>query len=531
LSPPAREKFPVLGREDRFLLLSVLLLALVLRVRGAQLLFPFFEIGPDERYLVEPALRIVQTGDLNPRFFWYGSFPIYWIALVFFLVLGAFCGTGEAPWHYCLRAFDMYDNNFLLFYIGRGSSILFGLGTIFLVYVIGKRLLGRKTAFLAAVFLTVSPLHIYFSQIFKVDISLLFWVLLSLYCSIRIYEGGAFRHYLGAGIAGGLALGTKYNFLALVPFVPALIWNPSAREEKIRNGVFVFSTALAVFLFTCPYLLLDLPAVVWAAEYFTNISRHIYGTVGASSSLPVSFYRVLVIFPFYFGPLLYLAFFPGAWEAVRPDRRLGILFLSFPVAYFLVSSFFTDTIHPQYQLPLVPFVFLGSAYGMGKLTESRERTVKWLGWGVLVISLLFFGSDLKYPHFKGIYGPYRQAGEWVDREIPESDRVLYYWWAYPPTKRLRFPSEHYAHVASKLSAATVQEFQPEWIIVTDSRVLRDQRYRSLRSYRELLEGLETGSVGSYSVAAEFRPDPLWERIAGFIHREYSDFRIRVYRRQ
>lgn len=531
MSPPLPARYSGKGRKDRILLPTVLLLALILRIRGIQLLFPYFEVGPDERYLIEPALRIVQTGNFNPQFFWYGSFPIYWIALVFFLVLGVPCAVTEAPWVHCLRVFELYDRHYLLYYLGRVSSVLFGLGTILLVYVIGRKLMGRKTAFLAALFLSVSPLHIFFSQIFKVDISLVFWVLLAAYYSLRIFEGGALRHYLGVGISAGLALGTKYNFLALAPFVPALLWSVSSRGEKIRRGVLVLALSLIVFLATCPYLLLDLPAVIWAAGYFSFIGRHIYGTVGASSSLPVGIYRFLVIFPFYFGPLVYLMFFVGAGKAVRSDRRRGVIFLIFPVLYFFVSSFFTDTIHPQYQLPLVPFVFLGGAYGMIQLTESRMEMMRLLGWAVIVLSFLFFGSDLKYPHFKGVYGPYREAGEWVDREIPKRDPVLYYWWAYPPTEQLQFPVQHYAHGASKLSVGTVRAFQPEWIVVVDSHVLRDQRYRALRSYRELLADLEAGRMGSYQVASEFRPDPLWERVAGAIHREYSDFRIRVYRRQ
>ena len=49
---------------------------------ATDLLLPYFESGPDERYLIDPALKILKTGDLNPHFFWYGSFPIYWTALL-----------------------------------------------------------------------------------------------------------------------------------------------------------------------------------------------------------------------------------------------------------------------------------------------------------------------------------------------------------------------------------------------------------------------------------------------------------------
>ncbi len=46
----------------------------------------------------------------------------------------------------------------------RVPSVLFGLGTIFVLYLIGKELFDKKTAIIASLFLATSGLHIYYSQ-------------------------------------------------------------------------------------------------------------------------------------------------------------------------------------------------------------------------------------------------------------------------------------------------------------------------------------------------------------------------------
>ncbi|MCX5859511.1 MAG: glycosyltransferase family 39 protein, partial [Proteobacteria bacterium] len=239
----------------------ILLAALVLRIRGFDLLLPYFESGPDERFVIESALNILKTGDLNPHFFWYGSFPIYWTALLYGLVLGAGClspalginwvGGGANTIAECIKNFGIYDQGFLLFYTGRVTSIVFGLATIYLVYLLGRKLWDKSTGCLAAWFLAISPLHIYFSQLFKVEISLLFWVLLTLYFSLKIYQGGTLKDYIWIGITSGLALGTKYNFIVIFPFLIILYRPGISILKSLKIGFLTHYVVFINIIITC----------------------------------------------------------------------------------------------------------------------------------------------------------------------------------------------------------------------------------------------------------------------------------------
>ena len=405
--------------KGRGVIFFILLAALVLRIRGFDLLLPYFESGPDERFIIEPALNILKTGDGNPHFFWYGSFPIYWTTLLYGLVLGVRCWVlgGINTIGECIKNFGIYDQGFLLFYLGRISSLVFGLGTIYLVYLLGKKLWDKSTGYLAAWFLAISPLHIYFSQIFKVVISLVFWILLALYFSIKIYQGGTFKDYLWTGIASGLALGTKYNFIVLFPFLILLFRSGISLSQRWKMGLLTLYIAFFTFIITCPYILIDFPHFYSEIKIlFTDQVLYIYGNIKTSSSLPLWFYRLIFLFPLYFGPLILIISFGGMAQLIRSDLFRGMIFLSFPAVYFIFSSFFSSFTVPQYQFPLLPFVSLAGAAALAGIIKSRTKWVRLAGWGIFLLSTGFFLSDLKYSHLNEISRPFREIGRASCRE-------------------------------------------------------------------------------------------------------------------
>jgi len=520
--------------KDRGVIFFILLAALVLRIRGFDLLLPYFESGPDERFIIEPALNILKTGDGNPHFFWYGSFPIYWTTLLYGLVLGVRCWVsgGINTIGECINNFGVYDQGFLLFYLGRISSLIFGLGTISLVYLLGKKLWDKSTGYLAAWFLAISPLHIYFSQVFKVEISLVFWILLALYFSLKIYQGGTFKDYLWTGIASGLALGTKYNFIVLFPFLILLFRSGISLRQRLKMGFLTLYIAFFTFIITCPYILIDFPHFYSGIKlFFTHPGLFIYGNVKTSSALPLWFYRLIFLFPFYFNPLIFVISFGGMAKLIRSDRFRGMIFLSFPAAYFIFSSIFSPYLVPQYQFPLFPFVALAGAAAQAGIIKSRVKWVRLTGWGILLLSTGFFLSDLKYSHLNEISRPFREAGRWVENNIPRDSRVLTYWWVYPPTDHFGFARESNYLKAADLSEAELKKTNPEWIVLVDSEVFRSQRYtQTFTEYARLLQGLSAGKLGDYRVRADFSPAPLWGKLAGFLYHEFRGFRILIYQK-
>jgi hypothetical protein len=239
----------------RFFFILILLLALFFRFFGINW-DEGYHLHPDERMIIMVADRIhfpqtpaqwqlifTPQSPLNPKFFAYGSFPIYLLKI--------------SGW---LWGSDNYDG---LLLAGRQLSIVFDLGTVILVFLIAKSLIGSNLKrakgltlipLLASFFYAISILPIQSSHFFICDMPLTFLTTLTLYLSIRLllnspWPGRQGRQFLilnsiFLGVSLGLALATKITAVLLViPIFTALLIcffrarkiNPSTLRPLGRN--------------------------------------------------------------------------------------------------------------------------------------------------------------------------------------------------------------------------------------------------------------------------------------------------------
>jgi hypothetical protein len=116
--------------------------------------------------------------------------PLYYLLLHYWIALG-----GDTPYNV------------------RLLSVLFGTGTIPLIYLIGKRLSGVVVGLAAAVLLALSPFNIYFAQETRMYTCLTFNVAVAIYALVRLLTdprsvmpiGSQFRKYLHAWRTAGPA--------------------------------------------------------------------------------------------------------------------------------------------------------------------------------------------------------------------------------------------------------------------------------------------------------------------------------------
>jgi hypothetical protein len=293
--------------------------------------------------------------------------------------------------------------------------------------------------------------------------------------------------------------------------------------------------ALMVFLVTCPFSVLD----------FNEFSQQLDVQMGINQQYLVFFrsdpsrffyrrflYQILLIFPFFFGPLICLAALAGGVEYFRRERKKTILFLSFPGAYFLFSGMISTLVMPQYQLPYIPFVFiLGSAgivYLINKLSWHRS-----LGWAFLGLSIVFFLSNIFLPHFKGHFQVYQEAGEWIDKNIAKDKVAVSYFWHYPSTGYFGFRQEVNAKNASQLSLKQIEKTDPDIIFLAESSGFSENFCPAVfREYLKVVDLAREGSSGErkYELVREFRAEKWWERFAGMVYPEMKGFQINVYQK-
>ncbi len=244
----------------------ILIVALALRLYGINWHEGYdHSPHPDERNIVSliEGLDYPTLGDLgdlldaerspwNPGRFAYGSFPLYLLKIAHSIIPG-----------------DVYDVST----IGRGISALADVCVVFLTYLLGASLYGRRQGLLAAALVSLAVIHIQLSHFLTFDIALGLTTIAALYFMHRVAVGGRMRDSLIAGVIVGLGLATKVSmapmYLALAMahllyVMPALGAAEGDRNEASRRIGVAFMgllaagcASLATFIIVQPYAIID----------------------------------------------------------------------------------------------------------------------------------------------------------------------------------------------------------------------------------------------------------------------------------
>ena len=203
------------------------------------------------------ALLDAESSPWNPGRFAYGSFPLYLFKIAHSLI-----------------PTDVYDVRT----IGRGMSALADVGVVFLTYLLGARLYGRRQGLLAAALVSLAVIHIQLSHFLTFDIVLGLTTIAALYFMHRVAVGGRMRDSVIAGVIVGLGLATKVSmapmYLALAMahllyIVPVLGAAEGDRNEASRRIGVAFTgllaagcASLATFIIVQPYAIIDVSRFV-----------------------------------------------------------------------------------------------------------------------------------------------------------------------------------------------------------------------------------------------------------------------------
>ncbi|HAA94598.1 MAG TPA: hypothetical protein DCE26_02795, partial [Dehalococcoidia bacterium] len=149
-----------------------------------------------------PALVDKDRSPLNPHWFPLGSILIY--IMVFFRWVAEFFTD--------LNSLDMR-------YIGRPLSALADVGSVAMVYVLGRRLYRKEVGLLAAGLTALAVIHIQNSHFFRPETFSVFFTLLSFWAMLRMVEFKRLKDSVLLGLMLGLALAPKVSILPiLAPF-------------------------------------------------------------------------------------------------------------------------------------------------------------------------------------------------------------------------------------------------------------------------------------------------------------------------
>ncbi|MHB1295781.1 MAG: glycosyltransferase family 39 protein [Anaerolineae bacterium] len=430
------------GLLARVALLAILAGALVLRLYKVSWDGGYL-FHPDERQILmvvnglafpwplDLSLLLTPESPWNPAFFAYGSLPIYLLRILSWIA-GIFDGR-----------LATLESSYL---VGRVLSALFDTGSVYLVYVLGRKLYNRAVGLLGAVFVALTVLHIQLAHFFAVDTLLTFFVLLTLSVAVDVARQPSRKGAVWLGLAVGLALATKVSASPILAVV-GLAWllplsqrgaqmdgRPFGWAQAVLGAAASAAVALLTFVVCEPYAVIDL------STFLTSVLRE-SSMVQGTADFPYT--RQYIGTPAYLYPLWQLVL----WGMGVPLGIAGVLATAatvispfalarrgfwkpgqvLPVVWVLLYFGITGGFHTKfmrYMLPIVPLLCLWAAWALTSLARADRRLLRGVGAGGTVVVLL--GSAAYALAFTNVYQqehPWIQTTRWICENVPVGSKI------------------------------------------------------------------------------------------------------------
>ncbi len=349
------------------ILIFILFAAFLLRFIGT---FPGYNhYHSDEPIIYGTAIDMVKNNSLDPIRFDYPSTSMY---INFFFFKFIFIPLSWAA-YYIFHIFDIIDGTIhipisdlqkdILFHtviLGKGEiypmfwgryiTALFSLGSVFLTYLVGKKLFSKSVGLISALLLAFDFKTIVNSHIGLPDIYNSFFLLLAILGAVYLWKKPTFRNYLLAGAAAGLAFSVKYQFFGILPLFVVFLYIPF-KPKRILLALFCIPL---VFLVTNPYFLIHIEtALMWIKDVSLK-----YGM----GTRQLNFFPISYLYHVDFGIVEFLVVLVGMFFASLRFFRRSMIFL--PIIFlfgFLFVYYSNGGFYVRNLLTITPILFIFGA--------------------------------------------------------------------------------------------------------------------------------------------------------------------------
>jgi 4-amino-4-deoxy-L-arabinose transferase-like glycosyltransferase len=288
--------------------------------------------------------------------------------------------------------FSIFGVNLLVL---RLPFVLAGVLSVYLIYLIGRKLFDERVGFFGALFLTICTYHVWISRIGLQESFVILFSLLAIYLFFIALNKENF--WFLWGIVLGLAFLLKYTtfFLPLVFIIYILIY----QRKVFYNYKFYLALFLAGLVFS-PVLIYNLKLFMATGHFDLQFSYFFGQKVVAWQNLPGkeqigSFGQRIIGFPqslvnnlsvlelVLFITSLISLFYSWIKENSKSLSFLLILTLGQILFFLLVGS------SPRFIVAVIPYLALIAGWSLSRLNIFRFK-LRWVIFIVFIIAELFF---------------------------------------------------------------------------------------------------------------------------------------------
>jgi hypothetical protein len=310
---------------------------------------------------------------------------------------------------------------------------IFGVLAIPIFYLVCRRLLGTRAALFGTLLLTLSPLHVSYSQLAR------YWSLVfllsavypfAIYWGIRERNRGALVLGLITGVLAVLAhpvsvllvggLGMWFLVMYMRPGYVADLWS----QKGVKQTAFVLVIILGAIAVRFVPMLQG-----WISEHDRHPGSGQF-LLGPQMALGLKQCVYLVAFVESLTLVLVLSAAAGIYPLLKQkaDRSLGVLLASvalFPIAFITLLSLRTP-VSTYYLLPAVPVFFMGAGAFLDRLCDvDGKLRPHWLLPAIVVAGILALGGPtLISEHLNGRRYDFRGVAQWMEGQLAAGDVVF-----------------------------------------------------------------------------------------------------------
>ncbi len=408
--------------KQNLALLSIIISALAIRLYSIYANLPLM-YWHDENNYIDNALRF-GTGNLELITLTHGA--LYQIVLFLgysgYYVFGKIAGFFHSP-------IDLYlgylKDPTSLFLIARGITVICGVGTVYLTYLVGRKIYGRNIGLAAGLFAGFSLLMVQMSSLALADVPSVFILMLSFISIVySIEKPGEVRFYYAAAVLIGLAAACKYfTVFGIAPLYVAAFIKGQHLEHRAKG---------ILRLIMCGSFFVFLGSFIGMPFFLLNLDRFYQEAILSNSGAYILTNTNENIWLFYFtnhirnglGVPLGILSVCGILYAMYKRSKWDILLVSTPIAHYIL--FMHSTGFAYHLLPVIPFMFILSArllYSViNKLFPKFVTPVFVCACIMIVIPTAC--DSVKF--MKVISGPDTRtiAKVWIEKNIPAGAEIL-----------------------------------------------------------------------------------------------------------
>lgn len=356
---------------------------------------PYF-FHPDERNIASAVSQLSIPNQLNPHFFAYGSLPLYSIYLVGLVYSSLFSNS--------LTSMSVVSFETAII-TSRLFSAFFSVATVYLLFLIGKKIANRTTGLILALLAAVSPGLIQYAHFGTFEMWITFLSTLLLFLCILLLKKSSYRITFFSGVVAAALVATKVSSLVLIPtpLIALFLYERTKRKQNFLAlaGIF-FITLSSVFIITSPYIFLDYQTFKNSISYESAVALGtlpVFYTQSFIHTTPVIF-QFTHIYPFILSvpaTLLFILSIPIFTYNIlkRKSVPYALILLFFLILLLSQAILYTKWI--RYIIPTLPFALLIIVLSIQKLASDLEKNKKiFLAKTVYALLIIAFVSSFFY---------------------------------------------------------------------------------------------------------------------------------------